>query len=409
MSLDFGKRSSQDMTAIFYPDIVAYSPSRRYRLDIRSPDNDPVAPRHIDQLGPRHLRRFWTDGFQSDFVYTVVSAETEDLLWQRPAAGSLDHPVEAWLTDDGAVVVVTRTGFSSALILLSERGEWLYEADVWNLLGESEPEFHWTSAGSYWTEGGHGLFVLSQGKCFWSFRNLHGRRIVLNVTEGRHEAAAAATLSEIRGAEADWARNILVSAAAESERWQEGTEEANESHLRLAKTAAFWAGCDGLMDTVSSLRRLERVPALHSYTFVSWQTRQGDELLMGRLYLRPVVKLALRMLGEEPVGFSCYSFRLRLPDRDFADCPALNAPERIANRAAKVTLVRPDMNPQDTLELLGVPDFLPSRDSWDYDFVDKDNGFTFRIEWNTATWLPESVRMIRPGAWCNLKDRLFWL
>lgn len=398
------------MTAIPYRDITSYSPSRRYRLDIRSPDNDPTSPRAIDELGEGNPRRFWTSGFQSDFVYAVTDVDRESILWQKPAQGSLDCPVEAWVADDGAVVLVTRTGFSSEVILLSSRGEVLHKADVYEeLLEQNETEFHWTSAGPYWTEGGHGLFVETQGKCFWSFRSLHGRRVVLNISAVRHEAPAPALLSEIRNAEANWARQTLASAAAEAERWQEGDEERYGRQLDDTKTAAFWAGCDSLTDTVPALRRLERVPALFSYTFVSWQTRRGDNLFMGRLYLRPVVKLALRMLGEEPAGFSCYSFRLQNPDRDFADCPALTAPECIPERAGKLAMVRLDMQPQDVLELLGAPDFLAQRDRWDYDFVAKDNAFTFRIEWNTSTWLPECLRTIQPGAWQHLEERLFWL
>jgi len=166
--------SRRVMTQINYPNLTRTSPSANLRLEIRSPDNDPDSPRNDPE---NRSRQFW-GGFQKDFTFTVRRTDSSEIVWQRDAdhESLIDMPKDAWVGDDGHVVVITRTPFSSDLFVLDTNGEVSLHCDVASVILENnEAELHWTSAGPHWNTRGLGMFFGDKSTRWWCFRTELGR------------------------------------------------------------------------------------------------------------------------------------------------------------------------------------------------------------------------------------------
>jgi hypothetical protein len=101
-------------------------------------------------------------------------------------------------------------------------------------------------------------------------------------------------------------------------------------------------------------------------------------------YLRPILHHALRLLGQQPLGFAAYHFR----DKN----GRFPMPERIPDRHNRASQVRQDISAEQVLNLLGSPDHIRRRsrkvgtiyhwsEDWEYDFRSGDQWTTFRITW----------------------------
>lgn len=136
------------MSDLNYDNIDRSSPSHRLRLEICSPPNNPGQPPGVV--------------FQSNFAFTVRDHETSEFLWQHcPGKQSqLDKPVDAWLSDEGRVVVLTKSLRKSNIFVLDADGDVRFSVEVSEkLLGGNKDELRGTFRSTcHWNEGGTGVF-----------------------------------------------------------------------------------------------------------------------------------------------------------------------------------------------------------------------------------------------------------
>ncbi len=105
------------MTAICYGDIVAYSPSRTFRREARSPDNLPAG--HPDRAS-RTSALDEEVSFQRDFCFTLFEGTSVNAVWTlRQPAVSKASPSAAHVSDRGWVVVQTDNHARSELVRLA--------------------------------------------------------------------------------------------------------------------------------------------------------------------------------------------------------------------------------------------------------------------------------------------------
>lgn len=81
------------MTAIHYPDLVAWSPSRNFRCEATSPHNLPEwHPNRV--VSPTELG--WPGAFQKDFEFTLHEGTSDDVRWTLPQAQVFgSHPTRS--------------------------------------------------------------------------------------------------------------------------------------------------------------------------------------------------------------------------------------------------------------------------------------------------------------------------
>src|SRR5262245_32401927 len=116
------------MTFVSYPNIVATSESKQFRIDIIGTPSEDV----------------FRD--QSKFVYRLFKAD--EIVWEW-AASETDHPGEslddfphdAWVNNDGWVVVRTHGWFHAGLMVFSPGGQVLLRQSHRKFLDDDLPGF----------------------------------------------------------------------------------------------------------------------------------------------------------------------------------------------------------------------------------------------------------------------------
>lgn len=389
------------MTSINYPDLIRKSPSANLRLEIRSPDNDRILAR--DSTRPD--RGFW-GGFQSDFTYTVTQADTGEVVWSRcpDQDDPLFSPNDAWVSDEGQVVVISRTPFSSGLFVLDQTGRTLRHFDVaTEVLKNSDDEFHWTSAGPHWNERGRGLFLTVNQQRYWSFRTLLNRQILVELSRGELSQADETARCERRRVQRRWALATLRAHADNPLLYGELFAKVDWRLLRRLWTAIFWCGLDRNRRALTELRKYERSTISGGYTF-GWKLN-GKSTRIVNLLLVGVAQFAIRRMGEEPAGYAHYWLCRS------GDPPKLRSritlPERLTDRAAQLAQLQLGMTQQQVAELVGLPD-IDGR-GWQYDALGGTNEpHTLRITWDHPHDTIAEIRRMPPG-WIKWKSRALWL
>ena len=125
-------------------------------------------------------------------------------------------------------------------------------------------------------------------------------------------------------------------------------------------------------------RLAEYVPYLREWEGMNCPAMSGGSFAMPDWWLqtqlfRPVVHHSLRLLGEEPLGYSTYHFT------DLRDT-RYPVPERIPDRYDRAAKVGSSWTAEEVLALLGSPDFIKrcftdmgnakwqAHEEWEYDF-----------------------------------------
>jgi hypothetical protein len=400
------------MTAINYPDLTVISPAGRVRLEIRSPDNDPVNPRPIEEWGER---RIW-GGFQSDFVFTGVATDSGKVIWRRTQSRHESSPRGAWVDDDARAVVQTVDTFFSQLLLLDPQGRATRIVQVGDHLGERE--LHWTSAGPMWERGGHGYMLLLGGRPHWCFRLVNSRRLLIDLERADFlDAAAHAELLD--HAERQWAFATLQRNVLRLDAWErdENPWDHSADAIDDVLVALHLAGALAVRSAVPLVQRVERSPLEGGYTTGRLPESATPESPDGAIEIaflpfRQLAARTLRRLGVEPAGYACCLIR---PSRDWRPGEPDDAlapipfPQCIPDRAARAAALTPGMSRWDVLHRLGVPDHGYWRNDWDYDFGvaggGGDEAFTVRLTWTDDAGRLANVERVRPACWIEDDDR----
>ncbi len=405
------------LTQINYSDLTRFSPSEELQLEIRSPDNDPESLR--DDPG-NQSRNLW-GGFQRDFEYRVVQRTSGKTVWSRLADREswLDAPNDAWVSDNGHVVVITREPFSSHLVVLDSDGGVALQCDVGSeLLDDSERELHWTSAGPHWNESGIGLFFEANGRKLWSFRTKLGRQILINLDSAVvHEASDAK--DQLKQVQVEFALSTLQFACRDERLFEpnagfldddrkEDDDRAFDKWFQYMSSiwaAVTWSGADGLDAALPLLRKMEESTVFNSYTS-GWSTPESDKTTLVQLRFVSAAQMALRCLNREPAGIAGY-WLCRADGSEWTQptwSSRLKIPDRIDDRSTRIQQVRPGMTPHEVTHLVGMPDV--EWHQWDYDLLAES--VTVRLKWDLHTEHVESIER-HPPAWCNLADRAAWI
>lgn len=390
------------MTRIDYPDLVRISPDGKLRLEIRSPDNAPF-PR-----APVNASQACWGGFQCDFTYTVTHIESGDVVWQGTPDDDdlLSAPNDAWVSNTGQVIVVTRPPFGSGLFVLNSAGKTIRKFDVASeVLNDNSREMHETSAGSHWNERGHGLFFAVAGQSFWVFRTELNRQVVVELETGNLLAENEAIRRERRRVQRKWALAIVRKHSENLQLYGEPFAKRNWRMLRRLRTAILWCGLDRIRRSLSELRRFEHSTVAQSYTS-GWKLSDGQRSNLVHLLLVGVTQFALRRMGEEPAGVAPFWLC-----RDRGNFPKARTrvpvPERIQDRAARLQELKPGMTPLQVVKLVGMPDI--EGHSWQYDILDSEAGpCTIAITWHARRDTITKIERLPPG-WIKWRSRVSWM
>lgn len=391
------------MTAIAYLDLIAHSPSKKYRVEVRSPDNHLTNPRSVDDLPPKHPRRFWTDGFQSDFVYSLYDNHSGQKIASWPHPTDEIGPVAVWVGDNKYVIAITRWTFGSELLVFDETGKTSVQLDISkDILQENEYEFHWTSAGPHWNENSLGYFIELDDQPYWCLRTFFDRRVLIKLVRLAESYVPNTSPFE---KSLDIAERLLVLKtiqSAVSYAWlrNEKIEERHFPEFLRVRLAVHLAGWLGLTETIDFLRSLESVPFSDSMTFIKIDDCSISVDMRG---FRAVVQLALRRLNQQPQGYAPYLFRYNENDRQIV------VPECLPNRDELVANIHSEMKPLEILYKVGAPDFLTCSE-WEYDLGHDDDGATVKLEWKNDMTSMDVLQTIRPPKWKSSKERdLFFM
>lgn len=408
------------MTQINYPDLTRSSPSGEFILEIRSPDNDPASCRDDSS---NSSRRTW-GGFQRDFTFSVRRPSTGEIVWKRgPDHDSLlDRPADAWISDQGQAIILTKSPFSGGLFVLDHDGEIRLQFDVLSdLLDNNDDELQWTSAGPFWNERGFGLFFQAKSSYWWCFRTRLLRQIVINLTEMRLKADEDIE-AELHEAQSTWAIQTTRNASkyeelfglSPDEEWRaffESDEDDAAAHQARADrnryyesvwAAIYWCGVDKLTDSIASLQKLEESTVFQSYRS-GWSTPTCHRTWFVKLTLVPVCQMALRCMNHQPIGIAGYWLC------DDSCSPSqktrIAVPERISDRSERLEAIRPGMTQCEVTEHVGMPD--AGRRTWDYDVLADAGSYTLRIKWDEKDRVQSLCRC--PPAWYEPASRSTWL
>lgn len=398
------------MTAIFYPDCTATSDDGRLTLEARSPHNGTIRHRNgrkpsSDEFGFKYRQH------QSEFRYQLLDAGR--VVWERWQDRREDSPHEVVVSDDGWAVIRTH-GFQPEVIAVAPDGR---DAVRVRITGDGSEHrdptpagtpfvFDWapahldfSTAGLYWAAHSWRGFLDCAGDPYFSWRPWWGQRLVLDLGRGvaftdgplPDRLAAAVVESEragVVGLLAGLSRRMDEVRALLSRRSGEEDEEPDPLlvQVRMATAALHLAGVHRLRACVPYLREWESIDLPSAST--------GSEAMPGRWwlqaqYFRPVVHHALKLLGEEPVGYATYHFCVFADDWTATRFPT---PERVADRRTRACGLNTAMSAEDVLQLVGSPDFI-RRDSrqvgkfyqwsedWEYDLRGGEGWTTLRLTW----------------------------
>lgn len=386
------------MTAIRYPDIVAWSPRRNFRCEATSPHNLPEwHPGRV--VTPTEF--VWPGAFQEEFEFALYEGSGEEALWTvRQAQVSETSPHAIHVSDGGWCVVRTHGPFSAGLVTISPEGRVVHSLDLLQevFVGRWTGYVHETSAGPFWSGASHSYFTTLDGREFFCARTWWGQRLLLDLEGGQRadETPHSLTLDRL---EARWACETLEAAQAVAATWQGKRHELDVE----------WSAVEPIKSATAVLARLRpdgaeaRLRPFESCGLLTWSTSCEEAFERPRgartrrtprvswsitcYEVRVVAALGLRRLGASPEGFTAFAIHSGCED----DEVRLAVPDRIADRDGRAEQVRPGMTGQEVVELVGAPDHAMRE--WEYDLLELAK--TLRIRWNDG--VVEAAELVAPG------------
>lgn len=368
------------MTFIGYPDITATSDNGEWRLAITG------------SPGEYAFRN------QGDFVYRLYKSDR--LIWERRSSEWLeDFPHEAWVSDDGWVVVRIHEWFHAGLFVLSPEERVTLRRLHCGMLEEDEPGFleddaeeyaGWTSAGPFWSQSSIGYFIEHGGRPCWVIRTWWGRRVAIDLVGGKILDPSVLDDNQASSHERSLVQSALANGIAELEAISakspdHGEDTASLELYRSIITATYHSGRLHLRDAIPYLRRLEKLPLVSSSAIgpVTWA-------VLHTLRYRQAAKLSLLRLDQEPLWLSHYQLELHsvTPTNNMGTAGEMfRFPAQASER--NVDQLQPGRNQMELLLEMGAPDFI-DRQVWEYDFFSSNKAFTARVHWDDShlTGLP---------------------
>jgi len=333
----------------YYSDITEHSPSKRFRIEAKSPDNAVEGHK----------------AFQKDFVYTFTDTKTGKVIWTHKQKGSRrtrvlveGSPMRIDVSDDGWTTVWTG---GHSLIAFNPDGEvttWIDLLDEAMTGEERQKHVARTTAGPMWAGLSHWYFAeIGNGKAY-VVRPWWGRRMFFNLETGELFEPD----DELRGIAVELETKH---AFATLQKFKQTDHKLDSWDFRLA---THLAGCLKLKAAQPLLEEVEKSEYVGSSVFGRFEYEV--------LSLRQVSQLALRRIGAAP-----------------AQSPPIHIDnlEGSAGKRSNWADVKPGMSPDEVYQLIGAPDFMP-RDVWSYD-LQGDDPLTFEVKWDRAKIVVSAERL----------------
>lgn len=398
------------MSVRSYPDIRRTSPDGTWVLEALSPDNE------NELSGERGYEPKFAPQFrrgQRDFRYRLWCESGNRLSWERRQPGAEGSPKDAFVSDEGEVVV--RTNYSGSwscedILFIGRDGTVGFGVTLNSVKGRfsvARPETDYplwedehvraTTGGPMWSFGSFPTFVSGPRRLF-SLRMAWGRRLVVDLER--------MVLLE------DVDIEPLVPSIGNEERIR-ALETLRKMDGEVSEHTPLWQRMRvlGALVVVAAQRLLEAKPYLleiaSSPRAESWTDCRvlGIDWDVGHNKARSLAGLALRSMGHEP-SRSIYQLQSRTS-------PPLTIAKREPDIANKATRTRVGSGPRTVLGTLGLPDFIEdvSRQTpagyfqshiWDYDHSDFTTRLTWTIPPNESVQEPftvERVEIVEPPDW----------
>ena len=354
----------------YYGDISESSPSKKYKVEAKSPHN---------QKG--NFRPF-----QSNFVYQCFDTETGKLMWTRaqlmskPVRLSKDSteeysfasepsPVDIIVSDSGWTAI--RTDGDEVVFVNSkgvDQSKYGVYADGLNS-EEKEKYVHFTTAGSRWSGYSEWYFLQVHEHLVFVVRPWWGRRIFIDPETGK-----PSDVPDINETAIQHEREFVLSTLKRGELHK---AQADWSLLH----AAYFAGQMQISEAIPLLHNIEGSKYCGSSTLGGLG---GSEVFQNEVNphnyrtftMRQVVHLSLRRLGEIPEPYAVHEFELSQGDESLPFLlPMLTQP-----RHEVVPQLKVGMGAKEVLLLAGSPDFM-GYDTWSYD-VDSSKPYSLTLTWD---------------------------
>jgi hypothetical protein len=390
------------MTAIFYQDCESNSESGRYTLEARSPHNGTIHHRDGRKVSEDEFA-FKYRQHQSEFRFRLLN--NKQVVWERWQEAKEDAPGELVVSDNGWTVIRTH-GFRPEIIVVTPDGNDLIRVSITSPDSDSDSsQPHWTpehiscsTAGLYWAAHSWRYFFKHLGELNFVWRASWGQRLVIDLSRAvvrvneepsspfGHafvEAERQSVIALLDGVSRrmDEVRSLLT---------KQKNGERDEKHpllerIRQASAALHMLGIHRMHDSILYLREWE---SLDCPSFSTGSDAMTGPWWLEAQYFRPIIHHSLKLLGEEPKGFSTYHFAATQNEQKIR----FFMPERVPDRRIRATQITKTMSAKDVLNLVGSPDFISrstkpvgklfqSSENWEYDFR-KDAGWvTLRITW----------------------------
>lgn len=363
----------------FFPDISAQSPSKQYRVEAKSPDNQAEGYK----------------AFQAHFVYTAF--RNDNVIWNRRQAMNPPEPLSA---DSDETIQLPKEG-SPVSIRLSDAG--------WTAIRTSYGEMIFVDPSGvdrlvldlqkqrgipklYFSGRSIEYFLADSGSEYFVIRPWWGRRAVIDVAAGLVTSPSATLLSTAERHE----KHLVL----ESLR-RHAMNQTQIPNLPSTIDATYLAGAMKLTDALPLLRVAEQSNKSDMSVFAFRQNQlKADEVdphSYDKFNLRQVAHLSLRRMGEVPSTLPVYHFFIAGGDlSDRYSPPRLQQP-----RARAAAQIKVGMSAKQVLNTVGSPDYV-GNDTWSYD-LDANEPFSLTLTWRTGR--VTDIKRDQPALWQSGRTR----
>lgn len=348
----------------FYRDLAEYSPSGKYKVEAKSPDNK--------------LKR--RTPFQKNFVYTCMDAESGKVYWTRnqpmgepvvlSSGRKIDWPREASpidlvVSDDGWAAIRT---VADNLTFVDPNGVDRAKVSLYeDAISEEELEEFGEKLVVDVCWDGYSLWYFLPSRPVFVIRPWWGRRIFVDIETGRLIAETPAITKSAVAYETAYVLSNLDRATK---------EDIESENVWPVLYAAYLAGPLGVTDAIPALQTLEVSSYAGRTTFGLVGNDEFDGEVDPQSYsthtLRQVVQLSLRRLGTTPKPLPIHTF-----NRDGKSDEPFPTLDLHGPRHKNADQVKVGMTAKQVLNLIGSPDFIGS-DIWSYD-MDSDMPYSLNV------------------------------
>jgi hypothetical protein len=385
-------------TDVYYSDFAVESPSKKYKVEGKSPDNAAKGP----------------VAFQASFVYTCTDTASNHQLWSRrqpmselkkgsgevfPAEGS---PAGIFVSDAGWTVI--KTGWNELIVVDlagHDRGRVKLLTEAFTKQERARYVVD-TTAGPMWEGYALWYFLDWESAPLFVLRPWWGRRVVLNLANGKLIRETAALSKRATDYERDFVLGELAKRIKDCQKTDCESPEANIQTCNEAwpiMKACYLAGRLQMKEAIPYLEKFQESTFSNGYQSpeLGASIEEVDPASERAFSLRQVAQLSLRRLGRKPKPLPLtqhYYVRNEPGEKLRPYLPKARSVPREAN----VDKLRKGMKALEVLDLLGEPDYhrYDGGDIWEYD-MDSTAPFSLSLTWNSRKLV--EIQKKRPVLW----------